>query len=77
MATRDFEVRQLFKAYRKGLISEDLFAAQMKEVGEAQGRLDVANVLDHRGDGAKVAARRLRSLRRYRGRGKIGRPEMY
>ena len=50
MATRDFEVQQLLKAYRKGLISDDLFATQMKELGEANGGLDVANVLANRGD---------------------------
>lgn len=33
MATADFEARQLLKAYRKGLISDDLFEAQMREVG--------------------------------------------
>lgn len=59
MATRDFEVQQLLKAYRKGLISEEIFAAQMQEVGEAHGGLDVANVLGHRGDGAKVTSRKL------------------
>ena len=59
MATRDFEVQQLLKAYRKGLISDEVFAAQMKEVGESHGGLDVANVLGHRGDGAKVTSRRL------------------
>lgn len=32
MATADFEVKQLLKAYRKGLISDDLFAAQMAEL---------------------------------------------
>lgn len=59
MATRDFEVQQLLKAYRKGLISDDTFAAQMKEVGESQGGLDVAHVLGHRGDGAKVTSQKL------------------
>jgi quercetin dioxygenase-like cupin family protein len=59
MATRDFEVQQLLKAYRKGLISEALFAAQMKEVGEANGGLDVANVLAHRGDASKVSSQTL------------------
>lgn len=33
MATTDFEVRQLLKAYRKGLISDELFEEQMKELG--------------------------------------------
>jgi len=30
--TQDFEVRQLLKAYRKGLISDELFEAQIKEL---------------------------------------------
>ena len=32
MATADFEVKQLLKAYRKGLISDELFAAEMAEL---------------------------------------------
>src|ERR1700750_370202 len=38
MATADFEVKQLLKAYRKGIISDDLFEAQMGELqnGEAK-----------------------------------------
>ena len=32
MATADFEVRQLLKAYRKGIISDALFEEQMKEL---------------------------------------------
>jgi bacterioferritin (cytochrome b1) len=32
MATVDFETRQLLKAYRKGLISDELFEAQMREL---------------------------------------------
>jgi len=59
MATRDSEVQQLLKAYRKGLISDEVFAAQMKEVGESQGGLDVANVLGHRSDGSKVTSQML------------------
>jgi hypothetical protein len=31
--SRDFEVRQLLKAYRKGLISDALFEEQMRELG--------------------------------------------
>src|SRR5262245_13505894 len=31
-ATQDFEARQLLKAYRKGLISDELFAAQIVEL---------------------------------------------
>jgi len=38
MATADFEVRQLLKAYRKGLISDELFEAQMRELGNGQGQ---------------------------------------
>jgi hypothetical protein len=34
MATADFEARQLLKAYRKGLISDDLFEEQMQELGK-------------------------------------------
>jgi hypothetical protein len=49
MASKDFEIQQLLKAYRKGLISDDLFAAQMKELSAATGGLDVANVLALRG----------------------------
>jgi quercetin dioxygenase-like cupin family protein len=59
MATRDFEVQQLLKAYRKGLISDDLFETQMKELGAANDGLDVANVLAHRGDASKVSAQML------------------
>jgi predicted enzyme related to lactoylglutathione lyase len=33
MASKEFEVQQLLKAYRKGIISEDLFAKQMAEIG--------------------------------------------
>ena len=38
MATRDFEVRQLLKAYRKGLISDALFEEQMGELGNGMGK---------------------------------------
>jgi quercetin dioxygenase-like cupin family protein len=61
MATRDFEVQQLLKAYRKGVISDELFEAQMKEIAENNGGLDVANVLVHRGDGTKVASKTLQT----------------
>ena len=36
MATTDFEARQLLKAYRKGLISDELFEEQMKEINNGQ-----------------------------------------
>jgi hypothetical protein len=38
MATADFEVRQLLKAYRKGLISDELFEAQMRELQTGEGK---------------------------------------
>ena len=59
MATRDFEMQQLLKAYRKGLISDEVFEAQMKDVAVSNGELDVANVLTHRGDGSKISNHRL------------------
>ncbi len=37
MAERDFEIRQLLKAYRKGLISDELFEEQMRELS-GQGK---------------------------------------
>jgi len=56
MATKDFELQQLLKAYRKGVISEELFARQMDELGAGGDEHDaVPNVFAHRGDGAKMA----------------------
>jgi quercetin dioxygenase-like cupin family protein len=54
MATQTFEAQQILKAYRKGLISDDLFEQQMKELGapamNGKGNgLDVVNVLQLRG----------------------------
>lgn len=37
MATADFEVRQLLKAYRKGLISDDLFEEEMQDLQNGNG----------------------------------------
>ena len=37
MATADFEVRQLLKAYRKGLISDDLFEEEMQGLQNGNG----------------------------------------
>ena len=59
MATKDFEVQQLLKVYRKGLISDELFEAQMKDLGTDKNGLDVTNVLALRGDASKVAAHAL------------------
>ena len=64
MATKDFEVQQLFKAYRKGVISRELFARQMDELVGTDGHASaehaaVPNVFALRGDGAKMAQRML------------------
>src|SRR5690349_13699315 len=58
MATKDFEVQQLLKAYRKGLISDELFEKQMTELadGAADGGLGVQNVFAHRASGDKPGA---------------------
>ena len=37
-ASQDFEARQLLKAYRKGLISDELFEAQMRELQNGEGK---------------------------------------
>jgi quercetin dioxygenase-like cupin family protein len=50
-------MQQLLKAYRKGLISDELFETQMKELGAANGDLEVANVLALRGDASKASAK--------------------
>jgi hypothetical protein len=47
MATQDFEVRQLLKAYRKGLISDVLFEEQMKELGNSASRSYAYNGKTH------------------------------
>jgi quercetin dioxygenase-like cupin family protein len=62
MATKDFEVQQLLKAYRKGLISDELFEKQMSELadGSAMGNgLGVENVFAHRGGAEKASAHNL------------------
>ena len=61
MATKDFEVQQLLKAYRKGLISDELFEKQMNELadGSAMGGLGVENVFAHRGGAEKASAHNL------------------
>jgi ferritin-like protein len=38
MATADFEAKQLLKAYRKGLITDELFEAQMREIKNGAGQ---------------------------------------
>ena len=59
MAIKDFEVQQLLKAYRKGLISDELFAQQMQELGAAEDGLDAVNVLAYQQDAAKVSSQML------------------
>lgn len=55
MANKDFEVKQLLKAYRKGLISDALFEEEMRTLGTNGAGLDVHNVLGHKGkDFAKL-----------------------
>ena len=54
MPNQDFEVQQLLKAYRKGIISEELFAQQMDQLVESTDGMAVPNVFLHRSDGAKM-----------------------
>jgi quercetin dioxygenase-like cupin family protein len=56
MASKDFEVQQLLKAYRKGLISDELLDQQMNELVTAGDGLDVENVFMHRQNGSKASA---------------------
>ncbi len=55
MPNKDFEVQQLLRAYRKGVISEELFAQHMNEIVESKDGMGAAvpNVFAHRGDGAR------------------------
>ena len=59
MANKDFEVQQLLKAYRKGVISEELFARQMDQLVEGMDGSAVPNVFAHRTDGSKMATQTL------------------
>ncbi len=53
MASKEFEVQQLLKAYRKGLISEDLFTKQMAEIeATANGQSRAAAMSAGNGQGA-------------------------
>ena len=56
MATKNFEVQQLFKALRAGVISQEFFTDQMDELMGSNGAAHemVPNVFAHRGDGAKL-----------------------
>ncbi len=55
MPNKDFEVQQLLRAYRKGIISEELLAQQMDQLGESTNETNVPNVFAHRTDGTKMA----------------------
>src|SRR5258708_10702639 len=61
MPNKDFEVQQLLRAYRKGVISEELFAQHMNEIVESKDGMGAAvpNVFAHRGDGAKMSRQML------------------
>jgi len=52
MASKEFEVQQLLQAYRKGIISEDLFAKQMAEIGATANGQSRATVSAGNGQGA-------------------------
>lgn len=60
MANKNFEVQQLFKAYRSGVISEEFLAQQLDELtGGKDGHHEVPNVFAIRGDGSKMVQKRL------------------
>jgi quercetin dioxygenase-like cupin family protein len=60
MANKNFEVQQLFKAYRGGLITQELFAQEMDElVADGNGHAVVPNVFALRRDGAKATQKML------------------
>ena len=59
MATKEFELQQLLRAYRKGVISDELLAQQMAELGAAANGNGVPNVFAHRGNGTKVSTHML------------------
>ncbi len=54
MPNKDFEVQQLLRAYRKGIISEELLAQQLDQLGESADEVSVPNVFVHRTDGTKM-----------------------
>jgi quercetin dioxygenase-like cupin family protein len=60
MANTDFEFQQILKAYRKGMISAELFERQMGELeGAAQNGSRAANVFAYHGNSAKASAQML------------------
>jgi quercetin dioxygenase-like cupin family protein len=54
MPSKDFEVQQLLKAYRKGIISRELFAQEIDRLVDGSDGNAVPNVFSYRGDGAKM-----------------------
>ena len=56
MASKEFEVQQLLKAYRKGIISEDLFAKQMAEIGATANGQGRAGMSASNGQGAATTS---------------------
>jgi len=62
MTNKNFEVKQLFKAYRNGVISEEFLSHQLDELigsKENGAHQAVPNVLAIRGDGSKMVQKRL------------------
>ena len=56
MASKEFEVQQLLKAYRKGIISEDLFAKQMAEIAATANGQGGAAMSAGNGQGAATTS---------------------
>jgi len=62
MANKNFEVQQLFKAYRSGVITEDFLSEQLDGLIDGKGNgahNAVRNVFEIRGDGSKMVNKRL------------------
>lgn len=60
MANRDFEVKQLLRAYRSGVISKEFFQQQMDQLTpNGAAHEAVPNVFAIRGDGSRMVQKRL------------------
>jgi quercetin dioxygenase-like cupin family protein len=60
MANKNFEVKQLFKAYRSGVITQELLAQQMDElIGGGDEHQAVPNVFELRNNGSKTGQMKL------------------
>ena len=55
MASKEFQVQQLLRAYRKGIISDELFAKQMAEIGATTNGQGAATMSG--GNGQAAAAK--------------------